>query len=60
MDVVELMNGLGDHMVVGHAYDSVVVIDKDSGKTFSIKDVVAEVHDDGDGSTTVWIQVEEN
>lgn len=41
----------GDHLVV--------VQDKDTGKIFMIKDVQFETHEDADGSTTVWLVVEE-
>ena len=40
--------------------DRVKITDKNSGMIFDIQDVVSEVHEDADGSTTHWIQVEEH
>jgi len=41
----------GDHLVM--------VKDRETGRMFTIKDVEFEQHEDADGSTTVWLQVEE-
>ena len=39
--------------------DPVMVIMRDGGKLFSVTNVRAEHHADGDGSYTVWVEVEE-
>lgn len=43
--------GNGDHLVM--------VIDRKTGKVFTITGVTYEHHYDADGSTTVWLDAEE-
>lgn len=45
--------------VRGTAGSRVMVKDKVTGTIFSVKGVVLDNHDDADGSTTHWIEVEE-
>lgn len=44
----------------GLGAEPTVVIDKETGKTFSVKKVRREIHYDAGGSSTLWIEVEEN
>lgn len=44
--------------VRGTAGSLVMVKDATTGQIFTIKGVSAEVHEDADGSTTHWIEVE--
>jgi len=57
---IELMKRLGTAFGErGTAASPVMVINKETGIIYTIKDLVSEVHDDADGSTTHWLEVEE-
>lgn len=60
MKGIELVAELGRAFAQkGTGSGLVMVKDKKTGKMFSVKGVVTETHDDADGSTTHWIEVEE-
>ncbi len=54
IDLQELVS-----QISGTAGSRVMVKDRTTGAIFSIIDVTYERHDDADGSTTHWIEVEE-
>lgn len=55
----ELTTQLNEVFAVrGTAGSLVMVIDRDTGNIFTVKGVRSETHDDADGSTTHWVEVE--
>lgn len=48
---------LKDELSVGG--DHLVMVLTEDGTIYTIKSVVPEVHEDADGSTTIWLKVEE-
>lgn len=60
MKGIELVAELGRAFAQkGTGSGLVMVRDRDTDKMFTVKGVVSERHDDADGSTTHWIEVEE-
>jgi hypothetical protein len=55
----KLGEALADHGPEGAVDALVMVKDVDTNLMFQVKGISAEVHEDGDGSTTLWINVEE-
>jgi hypothetical protein len=60
MRLGELVSKIGAVHVPLNADHLVMVIDAGNGMLYDVVDVQFETHDEADGSTTVWIKVEEH